>query len=542
LAQFEVTNEDLTFLEKVSPVFNGKKYIVPPPTLCPNCRVQRRLAIRNERKLYRTQSSLSGGPIISLYSPDKPYIVYSQNEWWSDSWDAMEFRQEFDFSRSFFDQFRELADKVPRLPLYNIQEENADMCNFSGYNKDCYLIFGSDHNQNCYYDHWIFDCKDTLDSSFCYNSELLWDCVDCVHCYECQSCQDCETSKNCISCFDVKGCEYCFGCVGLRQKKYHIFNEPIEPSEYEEALANAKLDNSKLQALNASIPIRNIHAINSENYSGDFIVNSKNVFRSFDVRNSEGIRHSHDIFDNAKDCMDCAFTGNAQVCYESYEAKGFDVHFCNRVWPCTSSFYLDNCDNCSHCFGCCGIRRKEYCILNTQYTKEEYEELVPKIIDHMSNTAEWGEFYPASHSPFGYNETSAMDYFPLAKEEALAKGFRWHEGEEGIPDAEKTIRSDTLPDSINNVPDDILNWAIVCSATCRPFRVIKQELDFFRQHNISIPHFHPDERHQNRLKRRNPRSLYTRECAKCRAKVESTYAPDKPKIVYCEQCYLAEVY
>jgi hypothetical protein len=26
---------------------------------------------------------------------------------------------------------------------------------------------------------------------------------------------------------------------------------------------------------------------------------------------------------------------------------------------------------------------KEYCILNKQYTKEEYEILVPKIIEHM---------------------------------------------------------------------------------------------------------------------------------------------------------------
>jgi len=31
----------------------------------------------------------------------------------------------------------------------------------------------------------------------------------------------------------------------------------------------------------------------------------------------------------------------------------------------------------------------KYCILNKQYSKEEYEELVPKIIEHMQKTGEW---------------------------------------------------------------------------------------------------------------------------------------------------------
>jgi hypothetical protein len=70
------------------------------------------------------------------------------------------------------------------------------------------------------------------------------------------------------------------------------------------------------------------------------------------------------------------------------------------------------------------LRNKEYCILNKQYTKEEYEQLVPQIIDHMTKTGERGEFFPASISPFCYNETVVMEYYPLTKDEALAKGFK----------------------------------------------------------------------------------------------------------------------
>ncbi|USN57480.1 MAG: hypothetical protein H6766_03435 [Candidatus Peribacteria bacterium] len=75
--------------------------------------------------------------------------------------------------------------------------------------------------------------------------------------------------------------------------------------------------------------------------------------------------------------------------------------------------YSFNCDSSSHLFGCIGLRNKSYCIFNKQYTKEEYNALVPKIIEHMKQTGEWGEFFHPSLSPFGYNETVANEYYPV---------------------------------------------------------------------------------------------------------------------------------
>jgi len=72
-------------------------------------------------------------------------------------------------------------------------------------------------------------------------------------------------------------------------------------------------------------------------------------------------------------------------------------------------------------FGCASIRDKQYCILNKQYTREEYEKLVPQIIEKMQADGERGEFLPERISPFGYNETVANEYFPLSKEEAIQK-------------------------------------------------------------------------------------------------------------------------
>jgi len=149
------------------------------------------------------------------------------------------------------------------------------------------------------------------------------------------------------------------------------------------------------------------------------------------------------------------------------------------------------------------LNGKQYCILNKQYSKKEYEKLVPEIIEHMKKIKEWGNFFPSSLSPFGYNETSAHLSFPLSKQEAIREGFNWSDYEVPFPKVDKVIPASRLPDDIVDIPDDILNWAIECEVTKRPFRVIRQELDFYRKHSLSIPRCHPDQRHLDRMKLRN---------------------------------------
>ena len=135
-SSFPITDKDLEFYEKVSPVFARKKYIIPPPTLCPDCRQQRRLSFRNERKLYKRKCDATGKEIVSIYSPDKPYTVYHQDYWWSDAWDPMGYEREFDFTRPFFEQFADLMGMVPRISLINDNgriSENCEYCNDFSY-------------------------------------------------------------------------------------------------------------------------------------------------------------------------------------------------------------------------------------------------------------------------------------------------------------------------------------------------------------------------------------------------------------------------
>lgn len=135
---FDISDVDLAFYEKVSPVFNGKKELIPPPILCPPCREQQRMLFRNEWSFYHRSCDLTGKLMLSIYSPDKPYTVYEQSVWWSDQFDPLAYGREFDFTRPFFEQWQELSLAVPRASIHNAQSENSEYTNYSNSNKNCY--------------------------------------------------------------------------------------------------------------------------------------------------------------------------------------------------------------------------------------------------------------------------------------------------------------------------------------------------------------------------------------------------------------------
>ncbi|MFA5827608.1 MAG: hypothetical protein WC839_03905, partial [Candidatus Paceibacterota bacterium] len=209
-------------------------------------------------------------------------------------------------------------------------------------------------------------------------------------------------------------------------------------------------------------------------------------------------------------------------------------------------------------FACIGLRSKQYCILNKQYTKKQYEELVPKIIKHMNDMPyidskgriyKYGEFFPSELSPFCYNETIAQEYFPLTKEQALDQGYKWKDKEER--NYQIDIKNKDIPDNIKDITDDILGKIIECghkggcNQQCtEAFKIIPEELQFYQRMNLPLPRLCPNCRHYERLAQRNPLKLWHRSCMKegCTNEFETSYAPERPEIIYCEKCYQQEVY
>lgn len=523
-----------------------RKMDVPPPTLCPTCRMQRRLAYRNDRSLYNSKSAKSGKAIISMYHPDSGYVVYEQKEWWSDDWDPLQYGRQYQKGKSFFEQYSTLQKAVPRFNVFNRDTENCDYVNYAPHCKNCYLLFGSWFNQNCLYGQTLNESRDCVDNLFLDQSELCYENVDCNNNYAAAYCQNSSNVTDSIFCFDCKNVKNCIACYNLRSKEYHILNKPVSKEVFEKEKAKladrrniVELKKQFMDLVKNRVIHRDVIGINNENVSGNFIFNSRNAKYCFSVYRSNDVAYSARAFD-LKDSYDFDGGGKSELLYEnmsndfSYKSVG-----CTTCENLNDAHYCDLCFNCEECFGCVGLRRKKYCILNMQYSKEEYEKLKAQIVDDMRKKGEWGQFPPISHSQFAYNETMAQEYFPLTKEEALARGYGWKDEDKSSGYAGPKIK---LPDTIAETDDEITKRILTCEDCGRNYKVVTQELDFYRKMNIPAPLNCPTCRHKARMGQRTPRRLYDRACAKCGKEIQTSYAPSRPETVYCEKCYLGAIY
>jgi hypothetical protein len=555
---FTIEPDDFSFYEKIK---------VPPPTFCPECRYIRRLLDRNEYNFYRRKCDATGDSIISIYRPDAPFPVYKQDYWKSDAWDATSYGRDFDFNRPFFEQYEELRRVVPHVAMVNSNSVNSEYSNQSQNNKDCYMFFTSDLCEKCAYGSWnqtSFLCSDSYmigKSELCYECMNITKCSNCAWAYDCADCVSVYFSKDCRSCTD------CFGCVGLRSKQYHWFNENIGKDEYKKRMNNFHWDRASIREVKdkfaefqIKFPVKHYHGSQAKDSSGDYIENSENAHSAFNCRGNKDTAYMQDAWQNTEDCRDCTEIIVGQL---AYEIQGVDspsntivARSCfNTI---SDSCYCDMCFGANNCFGCFGLKKGQYCILNKQYTKDEYLKLKEKIIEHMRKTGEWGEYFPGNVSPFAYNESMAQDYFPLTKEEALSRGYSWYDKPESKYNI--TISSKYLPKTIEETTDNILDHVIHCkthedgisSNHCTTaFKITSLELTIYKKMGISIPEYCFPCRRTERFKLRNPRKLWARSCmcskthtnheGQCQEQFETSYSPDRPEIVYCEKCYQQEV-
>lgn len=520
---------------------------VPTPTLCPSERAKRRMAWRNERVLYERKCSATGADLISIYPPNTPFPVYDNKYWWGDSWDAKDYAMDFDFSKPFFEQFKTLLNKVPR-PHTSVTLDsmvNSLYCNEAANLKNCYLVFEANFSEDCMFcDHTYF-CRDCADCSNIKNSELCYECMYIDNCYDCKYVFNGIRAVECLFCYDVKNCNNCFGCVNLRNKQYCFMNVQYTKDEYEMKLKDV-LENNTFSELREhfmkyilSFPAKHLMITMSEDCIGDHISYSKNVKDSFNVTESEDCRYCDIISGGAKkhDLYD-VLTGyyGLHHCYDSHclGNSSQEVMFSDTCDGSSNLQYCSFCIGCQDCFGCVGLRKQQYCILNKQYSKEDYEALKNKIIAHMQATGEYGEFFPIDISPFCYNETVAHEYYPMTQEACINAGYRW---QESLSKAYNNGTNYTIPDKISDVKDDILDAILTCEVSQKNYNIKPFELKYYRKMGIPIPRKHPDIRHLERLNTRNPRVLYDTKCAHCQVNLTTTYAPEAHRTILCEACF-----
>ncbi|MBP9717965.1 hypothetical protein KBD59_01590 [Candidatus Gracilibacteria bacterium] len=531
---FPVDDQDQAYYGKIG---------VPLPRLSPDERQLRRMSFRNERNLYHRKCDLCGKQIISIYHTESSYTVYCNQCWWSDKWDPLSYGVDIDFSRPFFEQMHELQKRIPRLALHQKNNVNSDYTNHTENNKNCYLCVDIAKCEDVFHSKWLINCKDCSD---CYNiesSELCYGVQYEVKGYRTFFSFFSDFSTESAFLYNCQSCKNCFMCSNLNRKEYCIYNKQVTKEEYQQFMATVDLGShqqlekykQEYAEMVRATPKRAGLIIMSENSEGDCLYKCKNVVDSFDVIESQDSRY-------------CYEAGHMKDCYDVYESAfdcelQYECHGCNRgkylkfghvSYDVHSSEYVDSCHNSGWLLGCVSLRRSEYCILNKQYTKDEFFELREKLINHMRNSGEWGEFFPAFMSPFSYNETIAQEYYPLTSDQAVVRGYRWKE-EDAYSEHQGGVIE--LPDALRDADDRVTSGILKCEVSGKHYKILPQELALHKQLGIALPRRAPNQRYLDRLMMRNLRRLWNWKCTKCARPIRAPYDPTSTETIYCQTCF-----
>jgi hypothetical protein len=376
----------------------------------------------------------------------------------------------------------------------------------------------------------------------------------------------------------------------LKNKQYCIFNKQYTKEAYEERakeyVPSSRSRNMQImkeaEGFWMRYPNKYIHESHTEHVTGDYIYNSHNVKNCFNVQELENARYCALVIPGkTTDAYDHTHYGiSTERIYETLQVGNKASNIIASWFVITDVMNVAHsifAIGCKDIFGCVGIKKKQYCILNKQYTKDKYERLRAQIIDQMNarpyvdhngNTYRYGEFFPIEMSPFAYNESGANEYFPLTRASAEERGYVWREQKQSHTQA--TMVADAIPDESKQIPEAILNETIECfhrgqcADRCSSvFRLTRSEREFYKTMNLPLPNLCPNCRHYARVMKRNPHTLLQRTCGcggdrskdgiyantathrhggeVCPNEFETTYAPDRPEIVYCTECYQQEV-
>ncbi len=357
--------------------------------------------------------------------------------------------------------------------------------------KNCYYCFDGFECQDCYYSYGTHYNKNCVDCYYVRKSELLYDCTNMEVCYNLKYSCYCKQASDSYFLFNCRNVQNCFMSSNLRNKSYYLFNKQVTKEEYEKFIAAINFSDYKtildlkkqfLEEIVEKTPIPPFFLENCENVTGNLAKNCSNVERAFESRD---LKDGYNCFQayECKDIMNCYMSGiNSEGIFQGV-ATGIESYYCKNcafVWHSANMEYCYLCVNCQDCFGCIGLRKKQYCILNKQYTKEEYEQTKKRMIESMRERGEYGMFFPAELNPFHYEDTIASDIFG--------------EGNRDIFEKEYTAYQNLIVDSSS---------VQTCPLSGMAFRYTKSEIEFYTKEKIPLPRVAFPMRHKARMELMN---------------------------------------
>ena len=583
--EFPIFESEKLLLEKISPTIGDKKYQISLPQLSPEARQIKRLIWRNERKFYKFVDS-KGVSGISTISDQMWLKVMSQADFYE--YDHLQYG--LDYSNNLFADLSTLFKNMPYPNKLGSNMENSEYCNQETDDKNCYLNAWGHNNQNSLYTTYSLKGLRTVDGYRVMNSEHTYESIDIHTSQRVFFSQQIENSYNIWFSYDIKWCQNVLFGFGLNNANYVFKNKTVSKEEreilyqsYKEKIASRTGLVEVLkeyEEFTKDFPLKGIIAVNTENSVwGNDLINVKNALCSSRGEESQDIAYTN-LFAGVSDVMDIESVGRAQKNYNiASSIKTNDCVVGSHIFEnIQNGYYVYAIKNSSYITACVGLDHKQYCFLNKQYDQKQWEKLTIISIEELQSKERFWEFFEPQDAPFPYNDSVAMDYYPihtviahgqekiinskwigtvtiLSPEQFISDALldlwwmekvpikrRTKEQEINIQSGMQTIRAQDLPETITDTPDDILKKAIICEVSGRPFRIVWLELEFYRKHGLPLPRKHYDIRHEERLAKRSGRSTYIRHCDACEEEMLSAYPTNSWCKVYCDACYNKEIY
>ncbi len=472
-----------------------ERFGFPVPDIHPIARFALRLCHGNNWSLYWTSDARTGKKLLSCHDPKDGEQIVDHHYWMSDEFDAKEYGREFDFSRGFFEQYFEMVRSIPKPNVTIVNCTNVEYANHVFNSKNCYLCFICFDSENVLYS---FRSRASRDCLSIMNSRSCELCYQCIHCSECYDVQFAEFSSHCNASRFLSNCNDCmdcYQCANLKSKQYCIQNTQYTKEDYAAKMNEIDLSSyaqfqkeyEQWQTFLATQPIQAERNIACEDSTGTFLTNCRSCYFCSNLSNGENCVNS--FGNNSVELCDSAGENSQYGLMNVGFIESQDVAYTLVARNCYALRYSQYMLQSHDCFGCYGLKKSSHCILNREYSPEEYARLQERITDHMKNTGEWGKFFPPQYSPFFYDDTNAvgvlMSGFDDCDSVARNIGMRVRDtGEEKNHDA---VPAGQMSDKCDEFSKQALDTVWACEKSGAAFKVTGQELRLYQRMRVPVP-------------------------------------------------------
>lgn len=497
---------------------------------------------------YKRKCDKTEKDIISIFSPDCPYPVWDRDEWFKF---ANPPYTDIDFSQSFFPQAQKLFYQCPIPHIFHFQCENCAYADDWYESRDCYLCHGGTSAEGLRYCARMNNgCKDSIYCTSCVSSQWCYDCTNCENAYYCVHCLDVRNSRNCMMSFDCRNCQDCLFCFNLRGKQYCVGNRELTKEQYESERAKWKLETrtwyQKAQTYFAKMMheiawLRSTYVELSEETTWNYVQHMKDCEMCFMELDHENCCHG--LWSGWGVKHICEGLGT-YGCHGGYKVtmpiKCFEIRFSFMCFECRFSDYLAYCVGCENCIGCAWLHKKNYCIFNKPYSKQEFAELQKRLIDHMKSTGEWGQFFPGDFAPNVYEDSLSAAFWPLTRDMPNISWFRMLQNPHVKLDS--YLSSDTISESSFEADEWVTKQIYWDKIARKPFTILSQDINFCRTLFVPLPDTHYIRRILHNLSWMPFNGeLRTTKCAKSGKEIQTSWPAEYDGRILSEEEYLRVV-